>query len=500
MTFGVTPEGFVKKRLADIKTEIENEVRAVFGNQINLTPQSVFSQFIGILADRESALWELAEDTYNSQYPDTAEGIALDNIASISGIIRLAAQQSRVRNVILRGDVGTLVPPGTVFSVSGSPTSRFSTLTGVTLAAGADEVQTISFSGVPASGSFRLTHLGFSTELILLSDTLAQIKEKLEALPYIREVTVTGSFATTLVVSFVGQDGKIDQPLLGFSDNTLQTIAPAAVIITITETTPGVPQGLVEVLAEAFGPIDAPIYSLTEIETPVTGLDSVLNTEETILGRNLETDAELKVRRLQSLQRAGASTVEAIRARLLEVQDVQEVVIFENVTNVTDVNGLPPKSFRAFVQGGDTQEVGDNIWLNKPAGIQTTGDIEVSVNDSQGVVQTIFFSRPIEVPIFIDIQITRDTTPTSPWPANGADLVRAALVDYIEGLSIGEDVIVYPRLVASLNDIPGILDVELGVGIAADPPIGQDDNIVIAINQVATVSDPANDIDVVILP
>lgn len=500
MTFGVTPQGFVKKRLADIKTEIENEVRAVFGNQVNLTPQSVFSQFIGILSDRESALWELAEDTYNSQYPDTAEGVALDNIASISGVIRLAAQQSRVRDVHLFGDAGTLIPAGTVFSVLGSPTARFATLTAVVLVAGADEVQTVSFSGVPNSGTFRFAHLGFQTSLILLSDTLAQIKEKLEDLPYIREVSVTGSFATTLVITFQGLDGKIDQPLLTIVDNTLLTIAPAAITITVTQTTAGVPQGLVEVLAEEFGPIDAPLYSLTEIETPVTGLDAVLNTETAILGRNLETDSELKVRRLQSLQRAGASTVEAIRARLLEVQDVEEVVIFENVTEVVDGNGLPPKSFRAFVQGGDDQEIGDAIWLNKPAGIQTSGAITVNVNDSQGVVQTVSFSRPVEVPIFIDIEITRDTTPTSPWPANGASLVRDALAAYIEGLSIGQDVIVYPQLVAALNSIPGILDVELGVGIAADPPIGQDDNITIAINEVAVITDAANDIDVVVLP
>ncbi len=500
MTFGLTPQGFVKKRLADIRVEIENEVRAVFGNQINLTPQSVFSQFIGILAERESSLWELAEDTYNSQYPDTAEGVALDNIASISGIIRLAAQQSRVRNVHLFGDLGTTIPSGTVFSVLGSPSSRFATLTGVTLIAGQDEVQTLSFSGLPNSGSFRLSHRGFQTSLILLSDTLTQIKEKLEDLPFIREVSVTGSFATTIVITFQGADGKIDQPLLVIADNTLQTIAPVAIVITVTQTTAGIPQGLVEVLAEEFGPIDAPLYSLTEIETPVTGLDAILNTEEAILGRSLETDAELKVRRLQSLQRAGASTVEAIRARLLEVQDVEEVVIFENVTEITDINGLPPKSFRAFVQGGDTQEVGDSIWRNKPAGIQTSGAISVNVNDSQGVVQTVFFSRPVEVPIYIAIEVTRDTSPTSPWPANGADLVRDALNAYVLGLNIGQDVIVFPQMIASLNSIPGIIDIELGVGTTVSPPIGQDDNISIAINEVATVTDAAFDIDVTVLP
>ncbi len=500
MTFGVTSEGFVKKRLSDIKTEIENAARAVFGNNINLTSQSVFSQFIGIIADRESSLWELAEDTYNSQYPDTAEGVALDNIASISGVKRLPARASRVRNVHLFGDAGTSVPAGTVFSVLGNTDARFAVLSGVTLVAGADEVQTLTFSGVPASGSFRLSHRGFQTALILLSDTTTQIEEKLNDLPYLSEVLVSGSFATSLVITFQGSDGKIDQPLLVVADNTLQTSAPAAVVITVTQTTAGVPQGLVEVEAETTGPLSAPLYGLTEIETPVTGLDAVLNTEEEIIGRNLETDAEFKVRRLQSLQRAGSSTPEAIRARLLEVQDVEEVVVFENVTETTDGNGLPPKSFRAFVQGGSDQEVGDAVWENKPAGIQTSGGVTVNVTDSQGVTQVVQFSRPVEVEIYINIRITKDVTPTSPWPANGASLVRDALAAFIAGLQIGQDVIVYPKLISSLNSIPGIEDVEIGIDTSPAPAYGTDDNIAIAINEIAIIADAANDITVTVIP
>ena len=77
MAFGLTSSGFNPKRLIDIKTEIENELKATFGNSINLLPSSVLGQLVGIMSDREKELWELAEAVYNSQYPATAEGVTL---------------------------------------------------------------------------------------------------------------------------------------------------------------------------------------------------------------------------------------------------------------------------------------------------------------------------------------------------------------------------------------------------------------------------------------
>ena len=94
-TYGVTSSGFIRPRLIDIKTELENIIRATFGADTNVSAETVWGQLIGILSDRENLLWEGMEDTYNSQYPDTAFGASLDNVGAISGIPRLAAQASR---------------------------------------------------------------------------------------------------------------------------------------------------------------------------------------------------------------------------------------------------------------------------------------------------------------------------------------------------------------------------------------------------------------------
>lgn len=499
MSYGITPTGFRRKRLADIKSEIEQKLRVVFGQNINLLSQSVFSQFVGVFADREALIWEMAEQSYYTNSPERAEGSALNDIASISGITRLGAKSSRVKNVHLFGDAGSTIPSGTILSVLGSPNSRFQTLSGVTLVAGQDEIQKISFSAIPTSGTFKVGYRDQETGAFTPAAIAQDIQDELNSMNFLSEVEVTGDFALGFTVSFLGADGKIDHELLEIIENPLAIAGPIDVTAEVEEIQEGIPQGLVEVEALSTGPIIAPEYTLTEIETPVTGLDSAVNTEKEVIGRNVETDGEFRLRRIQSLQRAGSSTVEAIRARLLEVQDVGEVVVFENVTKVIDIHGLNPSSFKAFVQGGNEQEIADSIWNNKPAGIETMGDITKLVTDSQGVVQTIKFSRPTEIEVYIKIKVTKDVSPLSKWPANGADLVREYLAEYVNSLTIGSDVIVYPRMISSLNSIPGLLDIEIGVGIAP-PAYGDDDNIEVEINEIALITDPATQIEVVVIP
>jgi len=90
-------------------------------------------------------------------------------------------------------------------------------------------------------------------------------------------------------------------------------------------------------LAQNYGPIAAPANSLTEIVTPIAGWTSLTNPQAGNTGRNQETDAELRIRRAQSLHSQGAATVEAIRSRLLqEVPGVTSVTVFENVTMTQD--------------------------------------------------------------------------------------------------------------------------------------------------------------------
>lgn len=472
MAFGVTPQGFIKKRLVDVKTEIENSLRASLGKNINLLSASVFGQLVGIFAERESLLWEALEGAYNSQYPDTADGVSLDNVSAIVGVTRIAARATIQKNLHLFGTAGTLVPQGTQVSVPNVSNAVFTTDADVTLGVGVNEVQTITFGAVPIAGSWRLQYLNELTTLLAFNATALDVQNALNALLNLEGITVAGNFAGGFVITFAGTSGKIDHNLLAYLDNTLGTT------ISIVETTKGVPQALVDATCVNTGPIPSFAFSLTNIVTPVPGLDSIVNIIDGVIGRNIETDTEYRQRRNESLQIAGSATIEAIRSELLQTIGVNQALVFENTTFVTDVNGLPGKSFACYVDGGDEQNIADAIFASKPAGIESFGTITKTVTDSQGFNHSIEFSRPIDKNIWIELDIS--TGPT--FIATAAD-IQAAIVAYGNNLGIGKDVIVIPNLVCALDSFEGITDVVIRIGFAPAPLL--DNNLVIAPQEIS---------------
>lgn len=157
------------------------------------------------------------------------------------------------------------------------------------------------------------------------------------------------------------------------------------------------------------GPVRANAGTLTQIETVVTGWTGANNATDATLGRDIETDAELRLRRLLALRVTGAGTVESIAAYLLqEVADVTDVKVIENDADTTDSESRPPHSIHCIVDGGTDEDVATAIFLKKPAGIATHGDETVTVEDSMGFDHDINFDRSEAVPIFIHLILTVD--------------------------------------------------------------------------------------------
>lgn len=468
MAFGLTLSGFVAKRIADIQTEIETSLRSELGNSINLLPSSVLGQLVGIFSERESEIWELVEAVYNSQFPATAEGLTLDNVVSLTGLTRQPGTRSTV-DLIFKGTAGTIIPAGSVFSVLNDTTARFILSNDLLLIAGVDEVQTLTFGAVPDAGSFRLSLNGEESALINFNSVATDVENALNALSSLSSALVAGDFLTGFVITFGGADGKEDKPLLSVVSNTLMASA-VPVTTTIVETTKGVPSASATLEAEEIGEKTAPARALTVIENPITGLDNVVNVSDALVGRDIEDDASLKQRRETSLQRAGAGTLGAILSILADLDGVTAVVGFEN-TALIEVDGRPPKSFEMVVEGGDLDEIAVSIFENKPAGIETFGSITRALTDSQGFAQSVKFSRPTGVPIFVEIDLSVDAN----YPGDGDAQVQAAIVAFGNSLGIGQDVIVFPKLICSIDSIPGITDVEIRIGTAINPTLS--DNI-----------------------
>jgi uncharacterized phage protein gp47/JayE len=110
---GLTPEGFNPKTLDECREEIGAELRARFGQNIQLTEQSIFGQLRDIFAERESLIWAEAQHVYSSAYPDSAEGAALDDLVALAAVERSAATYSEV-TLTLGGTNGTVIPINSV--------------------------------------------------------------------------------------------------------------------------------------------------------------------------------------------------------------------------------------------------------------------------------------------------------------------------------------------------------------------------------------------------
>jgi uncharacterized phage protein gp47/JayE len=245
--------------------------------------------------------------------------------------------------------------------------------------------------------------------------------------------------------------------------------------------------GTVDVLfqAENYGQIALNTGQSLTIETPVAGWSSVVANADAEPGEDIETDAALRLRRVQLLTVQGTATIEAIRADVSAADDVEAVYVFENVSLVTDSRNLPPKSIEVLAQGGTDTDVAQAIFDSKAAGIETYGhapnDVTETVTDSMGIDHDINFTRPDETPVYIRADITYNP---ATYPSDGDDQIKAALAALGDTIELGQTV-VYERFQAEVFAVSGVVDCPLFYIDDVSPPTGTS-NLTFDIRELAT--------------
>lgn len=224
----------------------------------------------------------------------------------------------------------------------------------------------------------------------------------------------------------------------------------------------------VEAEAVETGPIAAPADSLTVIDTPVAGWTTVNNPlDHSLLGTDLETAAAFRIRREDELRAQGNAAVEAIREAVLAVTDVTDCTVFENDTDATDGDGLPPHSIECLVQGGDDVAVATAIFSAKAAGIATYGTSDENIEDSQGLTHDINFTRPTGVNIYVVVNLTANA---DLWPADGETQVKAAIAAYGDSTYETGDDVISSALIPAVFSVSGVTNCPLPfIGTAPSP-------------------------------
>lgn len=350
--YGISNEGFKRKRLDLLLEELNDEVKSIFGSNFNVSPESPDGQVNGTISESNANLWEIAEESYNAFNPSAVTGATQDNLYQLNGIVRLSATSSSAL-LTISGTQSTVIPAGSLVSTSD-------------------------------------TNVQFSTE---------------------SEVTIPAG-------------GTVG----------------------------------VQALAIETGPISALAGTITTIDTPITGWASVTNSSDAQVGTNEETDVEFRARREQSVARDAQAIIDAIYAEVRSVTGVTQTTVLENDTNTgPDANGLPAHSVHVIVVGGNDQDIGEAIFVKKTLGATPFGSTTVQINDDQNIPHDISFSRPVQIPIFVEVNLTT----FSNYPVDGDDQIKQAIIDYAEGTLItgrgfllGGDVI-HSEIYTPINTIQG---------------------------------------------
>ena len=240
------------------------------------------------------------------------------------------------------------------------------------------------------------------------------------------------------------------------------------------------------------GAVTALAGQLNIIETPEDGWVSANNAQDAFVGNSQELDSELRKRQAYSAALPASNIIDSLYAAILNVENVVDVVIYNNNTNVVSPEGVPAHRFMPVVFKGSDEDISKAIYVNHTSGDKSYGSTTTSIQNVRDQQVLVQFEKAVPVDIHIKLTIKIN----SAFPTDGVQQIKDSIVAYASGNSvtancdngflISEDVI-YSRLFTPINDICGHDVQELLIGIIPIPStIG---NIPIGFNQISNFTD-----------
>ena len=428
-TYGITASGFVIKTMEVIRAELDASAKNLFGDSVDVSDESDLGQLNAIIAEREALVWELAEAAYNSNDPDSNTGQAQDAICAITGTTRLNPAPSTT-TLLLTGDENTVVTIGSQASVT-TTNELFNTLANATLVLATAWVGTTAY----VVGDIRSDTGGAIWECRVAGTSAASPG------PQVGSEDGNGEIVDGTVTWYYAGNGLSFATVLAESDNTGAIVAAKNAIVTI--------------------------------ETPISGWSSVNNLAAVVEGNILESNAILRTRRESELNSTGKAPLDAIRAHIVkEVAGQTSVKVFENNTDTTDADGVPPHAIELLIEGGEDQDIRNELFAAVGGGIQTYGTASGTVEDSQGVDHTLKHSRPTTIDIDCDIVFEFDPALTTEAISEAAVLARLPI--FAAAQSIGRDCVSSHIKADLFANVTGLLDVSAAeIILATGTPIAE---------------------------
>ena len=463
--YGLSKTGFKRKRLPEILDNMHSRFCDKSGLELANGSNSVLGMTLGIIGYEIADLWTAANDTYNAMYPNTSLGVSLTNSAGLAGIVPISAEHSTLIATCY-GDDGTSIPKDSQISSSGNSDITYSCT---------DRNMYID------------RHRASYIELVIANDVIPNAVYIVEIDNISKSYTANSGDTKTNILS-----GLLSQ--LSFTDKTVTIINDVLIISMIDQSkTMVVDTSNVEIQSvgspfnfkcDAYGAINPSIGSVNNILTAYIGWNSVVNKVSTVVGRNAESDIEIRQNWNKSLYQRASAMIEAIRAAILKnVTGVETCLVFENTKDETDESGRPPHSIEVIVIGGNPDDIVSEIWTHKAGGIDTFGKQSAIAIDSMNMPHTIYFNRPEEVKVWL--KVTLNTYADEMWVSTNRTNTVNSILETASELISGQDVVLQRLLGGIYKATNGVGVITITATTGDTPGEYSDNTITITDRQVA---------------
>lgn len=182
--------------------------------------------------------------------------------------------------------------------------------------------------------------------------------------------TVNMTIVTDRSVELQGIDGNEEEDAVGY---TVQDNSGNEFVLLNTQTLVAGTNTNITFRAKEIGAIEITANSITTPVTVVLGVLSVNNPAAGTTGLEEETDAQLKVRRRQSVSIGSTGYLNGLEASLSQLEGMNSARVYENITDTTDANGIPGHAIWVVIDGGDPADIADTIFQKRSAGCNMKG-------------------------------------------------------------------------------------------------------------------------------
>lgn len=444
----LTNTGFDARRFPDIRSEMFEEMASNLAIELDTSPDQVLSIITNIFASSVADIEELAQAVSDNFNIDKAEGKYLDDLVALTKLKRLNESFSTGIIHVSSVAISSSIPAGTVFSdtqgnqYTNSIAADVSNLNATKVVVSPTNSTGI-FSVVIDGTTYSVTYQNTTSPSAIVVGLYNEIQ---------------GSAPTSIRLGFPSST-ELEIELIDKS-NTMSVVPNPNLEVTKVE----IP---VVVTATRVGQIDPEIGTLDTIISSVGGVQEVYNYFKLTVGREKETDEELRIRHAGSTQISGNATAPAMFSKLSNITGVSQVRVFENKSGTVNTNGLPYKSFECIVQGGDEQTIGQTIYETMPLGVETYGTTTTIVKDYAGNNEAVKWSRPTLR--YINVRVTFDAYDEETFPDDGIQTIKDTVLEVGDLLSLDEDVIPQRFIGYIYNAVNGIAEMTVEVGTSVNP-------------------------------